>query len=109
MTTAICSSTRKKSRMLLAPCSAKLSAQSPPCSRKALPAATRQEEVCPGPNPAERLRQVARLTCEHQWRKGGKLRLDIGQCLRIRIIGDLQHLLGAPAVGCPTLGHDVNS
>jgi hypothetical protein len=29
-TTAICRKTRKKSRMLLAPCSAKLSAQSPP-------------------------------------------------------------------------------
>src|ERR1700710_1055446 len=40
-TTAICKKTRKKSRILLAPCSAKLSAQSPPCSRKASPAATR--------------------------------------------------------------------
>src|SRR5262249_50871199 len=41
ITTAICKNTRKKSRMLLAPCSAKLSAQSPPCSRKASPAPTR--------------------------------------------------------------------
>src|ERR1700753_1387576 len=41
MTTAICSRTRKKSRILLAPCSAKLSAQSPPCSRNASPAAPR--------------------------------------------------------------------
>src|SRR5215475_10966443 len=40
-TTAICRNTRKKSRMLSAPCSAKLSAQSPPCSRKACPTATR--------------------------------------------------------------------
>src|SRR5205823_14207562 len=40
-TTAICRNTRKKSRILLAPCSAKLSAQSPPCSRNASPAATR--------------------------------------------------------------------
>src|SRR5258707_13352938 len=30
--------------MLLAPCSAKLSAQSPPCSRKASPAATRASD-----------------------------------------------------------------
>src|SRR5271168_1110993 len=41
MTTAICRNTRKKSRMLLAPCSAKLSEQSPPCNRKASPLATR--------------------------------------------------------------------
>src|SRR5579872_5020218 len=39
-TTAIWRNTRKKSRMLLAPCSAKLSAQSPPCNRKASPAVT---------------------------------------------------------------------
>ncbi len=39
-TTAICSSTRKVSRMLSAPNSAKLSAQSPPWSRKARPSAT---------------------------------------------------------------------
>src|ERR1700729_639334 len=41
MTTAICRNTRKKSRMLLAPCSAKRSAQSPPCNRKASPLAPR--------------------------------------------------------------------
>src|SRR3984893_5700734 len=41
ITTAICRNTRKKSRILLAPCSAKLSEQSPPCRRKASPAATR--------------------------------------------------------------------
>jgi len=39
-TTDICSSTRNVSRMLLAEKSTKLSAQSPPCSRKASPAAT---------------------------------------------------------------------
>ena len=38
-TTAICSSTRKVSRMMLAVKSAKLSAQSPPCSTKARPSA----------------------------------------------------------------------
>jgi hypothetical protein len=43
-TTAIWRNTRKKSRMLLAPCSAKLSAQSPPCSRKASPAPTRASD-----------------------------------------------------------------
>ena len=39
-TTAICSSTRKVSRMTLAVKSPKLSAQSPPCSTKAWPFAT---------------------------------------------------------------------
>ena len=39
-TTAICSRTRNVSRMMLAVKSAKLSAQSPPCSTKALPSAT---------------------------------------------------------------------
>ena len=39
-TTAICRIRRKVSRMLSAENSLKLSAQSPPCSRKALPAAT---------------------------------------------------------------------
>ena len=42
-TTAICSSTRKVSRILSGWNSAKLSAQSPPCSRKALPSATLAE------------------------------------------------------------------
>ena len=57
----------------------------------------------------KRLFQVAGLTCKNQRRKRRKLRLDIGQCLGIGIIGDLQHRLGAPAIGCPPLGHDVNS
>ena len=39
-TTAICNSTRKVSRMMLAVKSLKLSAQSPPCSTKARPSAT---------------------------------------------------------------------
>ena len=68
-TTAICRNTRKKSRMLLAPCSAKLSAQSPPCSRKASPAATR----------ASARLQLARLACKNQRRKGRELLLDVGQ------------------------------
>src|SRR5437588_4960604 len=38
--TAICRKTRKKSRLLSAECSAKLSAQSPPWSRKPLPSET---------------------------------------------------------------------
>ena len=37
ITTAICRKTRKKSRMLSAECSPKLSAQSPPCNRNASP------------------------------------------------------------------------
>ena len=85
--------------MLLAPCSAKLSAQSPPCSRKASPAATRRQRPL----------QVARLAGEHQRRKGRELRLDLGQRLRIGIFGHLQHRLGAPAIGRPPLGHDINS
>ena len=39
-TTAICSKMRNISRILLAPKSSKLSAQSPPCNKKALPLAT---------------------------------------------------------------------
>jgi hypothetical protein len=57
----------------------------------------------------KRLFQVAGLTCKNQRRKRGKLRLDISQCLGIGIIGDLLDRLGAPAVGCPPLGHNVNS
>ena len=83
--------------MLLAPCSAKLSAQSPPCSRNASPAATR----------AERLHQVARLTCKNQRRKGRKLPLDLGKRLLVRVVGHLQGRLLAPALGRPTLGHDA--
>src|SRR6186997_1565323 len=43
-TTAICRKTRKKSRIEFALWSSKLSAQSPPCSRKASPAATRARD-----------------------------------------------------------------
>jgi hypothetical protein len=57
----------------------------------------------------KRLFQVAGLTCKNQRRKRGKLRLDIGQRLGVGIIGQLQRRPGAPAVGCPPLGHDVNS
>ncbi len=45
-TTDICRMTRNFSRMLLALNSSKLSAQSPACSRKALPAATWPREAC---------------------------------------------------------------
>jgi hypothetical protein len=44
-TTAICSNTRKVSRMMLAVKSSKLSAQSPPCRTKARPSATRAREA----------------------------------------------------------------
>src|SRR5437764_9679056 len=43
-TTAICRNTRKKSRIEFALWSSKLSAQSPPCNRKASPAATRASD-----------------------------------------------------------------
>ncbi len=68
-----------------------------------------QQEGLAGSNPAERLLQVSRLARKHQRRKRGKLRLDIGQRLGVGIIGYLQHRLGAPAVGGPPLGHEVNS
>ncbi|MEY9437259.1 hypothetical protein ABIF14_004350 [Bradyrhizobium elkanii] len=68
-----------------------------------------QQEGLAGGDPPQRLLQAARLAREHQRRKGRQLGLDIGQCLGIGIIGHLQHLLGAPAIGCPPLGHEVNS
>ena len=71
-------------------------------------AALEQEGLACG-NTRQRLFQVAGLAGKNQRRKRGKLRLDIGQCLGIGIFGYLQHRLGAPAVGCPPLGHDVNS
>ena len=71
-------------------------------------AALQQEGFARG-DPGQRLFQITGLTGEHQRRKRGELRLDIGQCLGIGIIGDLQHRPGAPAIGRPPLGHDVNS
>ena len=71
-------------------------------------AALQQEGFARG-DAGQRLFQVARLTGKHQRRKRGELRLDIGQCLGIGIIGHLQHRPGAPAIGRPPLGHDVNS
>ena len=71
-------------------------------------AALKQEGFA-GRNPRQRLFQVAGLTRKNQRRKRGKLRLDIGQGLGVGIVGYLQHRLGAPAIWCPPLGHDVNS
>ena len=71
-------------------------------------AALQQEGFARG-DARQRLFQVARLAGKHQRRKRGELRLDIGQCLGIGIIGHLQHRPGAPAIGRPPLGHDVNS
>ncbi len=71
-------------------------------------AALQQERLAFGDAP-KRLFQVARLTCKNQRRKRCKLRLDIGQRPGVGIVGYLQNRLGAPAVGCPPLGHDVNS
>ena len=68
-----------------------------------------QQEGLAGGDARQRLFQVAGLAGEHQRRKRRELRLDIGQCLGIGIIGNLQAWLGAPAVGCPPLGHGVNS
>ena len=71
-------------------------------------AALQQEGFARG-HAGQRLFQVTGLAGEHQRRKRGELRLDIGQCLGIGIIGHLQHRPGAPAIGRPPLGHDVNS
>ena len=71
-------------------------------------AALQQEGFARG-DAGQRLFQVAGLAGKHQRRKRGELRLDIGQCLGIGIIGHLQHRPGAPAIGRPPLGHDVNS
>ena len=77
-------------------CSAKLSAQSPPCSRKASPVG----------DLAERLLQLARLACKNQRRKAGELRLDGLQRRRVRIGRHLLDRLVPPARRCPTLAHD---
>ena len=66
-----------------------------------------QQERLAGGNAAQRLFQVAGLTGKNQRRKRGQLRLDIRQCLGIGVIRHLQYRLGAPAIGCPPLGHDV--
>ncbi len=71
-------------------------------------AALQQEGLACG-DTRKRLFQVAGLACKNQRRKGGKLRLDIGQCLGIGILRHLQHRFGAPAIGRPPFGHDVNS
>ncbi len=71
-------------------------------------AALQQEGLALG-DARQLLLQVAGLAGKHQRRKRRQLRLDIGQCLGIGIVGDLQAWLGAPAIGCPPLGHDVNS
>jgi hypothetical protein len=68
-----------------------------------------QQEGFAGGDARQRFLQIAGFTGEHQRRKGSQLRLDISQHLGIGIIGHLQHRFGAPAIGCPPLGHDVNS
>ena len=94
-TTAICRKTRKKSRMLSAPCSAKLSAQSPPCSRKAWPLATSAER-------SFRSRASPAKT------SGGKVAScssTSANACRSGIVRHLRNRLCAPAVGRPTIGH----
>ena len=71
-------------------------------------AALQQEGLAVG-DARQRLFQVAGFTGKHQRRKRRELRLDIGQCLGIGIFRDLQARPGAPAIGCPPLGHGVNS
>ena len=91
-TTAICSSTLNMSRMLLGWNSAKLSAQSPPCSRKALPAATA----------ARRSFEPPRLAGKDQRRKAMQCLLDAGECGFVGITRHLPDRQAAPAVGRPS-------
>ena len=83
--------------MLLAPCSAKLSAQSPPCSRKASPAATLASDLI-------RLRASPANT------SGGKVAScasTSASACSVRVFGTLQDRLLAPALRRPTFGHQV--
>ena len=91
-TTAICRKTRKKSRMLLAPCSAKLSAQSPPCSRKASPRATRATPSS-GCAPRRQRPAAGRSRAAPRFRPAPS----------VRILRHLQDRFLAPAVRRPTL------
>ena len=93
MTTAICRNTRKKSRILSAECSPKLSAQSPPCNRNESPAGRL----------AERLLEFARFACKNQRRIAGKLALGLGQRRTIGIDRRLRDRLRPPAIRGPTL------
>ena len=81
--------------MLLAPCSAKLSAQSPPCSRKASPAATLRE----------RLLQVARLAGKNQRRKASRAASRRRRAPRVRIIRHLHRSASCASFRGPTFGH----
>src|SRR5215470_18639169 len=51
------------------------------------------------------LLQIARLSREHQRRKGRKLFFDISQGLPVRINRDLLYRLFSPTIGRPALGH----
>ena len=83
--------------MLLALGSVKLSAQSPPCSRK----------PSPERDAAERLLEVARLAGKHQRRIARELLLDGLQRRLVRVLGHLDDRLASPALTRPTLGHDA--
>ena len=65
-----------------------------------------QQETLARRYPAQRPLEVARLPGEHQRREGRDQRLDLVQCLPVRILRGLHDRLCAPAVGRPTLGHD---
>ena len=87
-TTAICSSTRKVSRMTLAVKSPKLSAQSPPCSTKALPSAgLRQRRLEP-----------ARFAGEDERRIFLQARLGPGQVRGVGIGRRLADRMRAPGM-----------
>ena len=69
-----------------------------------------QQECLAGRDLGQRSLEVARLAGKHQRRKGGKLRLDIGQRLGVRIIRHLHDRLAAPGIRAPLrrigqLGH----
>ena len=60
-----------------------------------------QQESLAGRDLGERSFQIARLAGKDQRRKGGKLRLDVGKRLRVRISRHLQDRLAAPGIRTP--------
>jgi len=88
ITTAICRKTRKKSRMLSAECSAKLSAQSRPGAGKPRP-----------PRPAQRPLELARLPAKTRGGIARKLTLGFRERLGIFVDGRLRDGLGPQLSG----------
>ena len=67
--------------------------------------ATLQQKGLAGGHAGELGLQLARLACKYQRRKGGKLFLDLGKLLLVRIDRNLLDRLRAPAIGAPSRCH----